>query len=406
MPNDDIGKTIQEMMDRAAAAGLEIPEIPDSITESTEIVPETVDVVLENPETVPAMIEPRTLTLSQQFAWNFEELKTALSTRIQKYTGLIVTDDNLKEMERTHKEIAGLRTKIGKFKLEVKRELEKPYQEFELQIRELLDLVASVEKPIMDQIEKYETDRKDREREKLRLLIAETAAECGLEEKYSSQIIVDEKWLNRTAKKKEVTEAIQTRVAWYLDIQSQERQAVLFKAQRAEMANLLCQTLSVGLTTPLTYEEIQPRIESMEDILAVKAFIEGEVAQRKEREQRAAQAAIEAAVATEPSPEAEVYHEYPGAEAEPPEYDDQLPVTGGQYIPDLPPMPPIPPPMPNMPPIPSQHQPRLDPPMPPAELWDVNLHISAITVAEAEELKTYMTSKGLAYQFSGYTRRV
>jgi len=407
MPKDT-AKAIQKMVDQATAAGIKIPE---TIAETPESVPETINIVPEQPETVnintetvtlPAEIElePKTLTLVQQFVWNFDEIKTALASKIEKYTGLVVTDKNLKEMEKTQKEIAGLRIKIGKFKLETKHELEKPYQEFELQIKELVNLVASVEKPIVDQIDKYEVERKDRERVKIQGLINSTATECGLEDKYSSQIVIDEKWLNRSAKKKEVTEAIQMKVAWYLDIQSQERQAAEFKAQKIEMSKLLCQSLSAGLATPLTFEEIESRVEAMTDIVAVKSYIEGEVARRKEREERAAQAAIEKVaevVAPPPIPSSPPVQEWPGAS----EYVE--PTEEEYYAPDPVPvpttLPPVPPPLP---PIQSGFMPSV----PPVELWNVDLHVSAITVAQAEDLKAYMTSKGLQYNFSGYVRSV
>ena len=380
-----------------------------SVNETAKIVPEPPETVNDTPETVyvnaetvtlPAEIElePKTLTLVQQFVWNFDEIKTALATKIEKYTGLVVNDQNLKEMEKTQKEIAGLRIKIGKFKLETKHELEKPYQEFELQIKELVNLVASVEKPIVDQIDKYEIERKDRERVRFQGLINSTATECGLEDKYSSQIVIDEKWLNRSAKKKEVTEAIQMKVAWYLDIQSQEHQAAEFKAQKVEMSKLLCQSLSAGLATPLTFEEIESRVEAMTDIVAVKSYIEGEVARRKEREERAAQAAMEKAaevVAPVPPPihDSQTCQEWPGAEVE---YEEQE-----YYVPEPVPVS-VPLPPPPLPPIQSGF---MSPVPPPIELWNVDLHVSSITVAQAEDLKAYMTSKGLQYQFSGYTRR-
>ncbi|MCM0758072.1 DUF1351 domain-containing protein [Sporomusa sphaeroides DSM 2875] len=381
----DTGELIQKMVDSATAAGLKIPE---PVTETDESVTETVDIVPENTDsvTLPAEveIEPKTLTLSQQFSWNFDELKAVLADRIKKYTGLVVNDKNLKSMERTQKEIAGLRTKIAKFKLEVKKELEKPYQEFEVQIKELLDLVASVEKPIMDQIEKYEAERKNRERAKLQGLINSTATKCGLNEKYSSQIVIDEKWLNRTAKPKEVTEAIQTRVAWYLDIQAQEHQAALFKAQKIEMAKLLCLSLSAGLATPLTFEEIESRVDGMTDILAVKSFIEEEVARRKERENRASQAAIEqaererlAALPPEPPTDYGTSHEW---------HDVEVPLPMPPVLPVMP-APPVIPIMPPLPPI-----------APVVQKWAVVLRLPAITVDQAKGFKEYLTASGIAYE--------
>lgn len=313
-------------------------------------------------EDVPVIIEPKTLELEQKFIWNFEDVKANLSDHIERYAGLVVTEENLKSMEKTQKEIAGLRTKIGKFRLAVKYDMEKPFKIFEQQINELAGLIESVEKPIKDQLEKYENQRRADKEASIKNYIAMKAQELSLEEKYTNQIVVDNKWLNRTQKWADTENDILQRLAWNLDIQSQERQAALFREQKAEMAKILCQSLSAGLGTPLTYEEIESRIDSMQDILQVKAFIEEEVTKRKDREERAAQLAIER--------------------------------KSQERV-----MPPIHPPAPRpyiaVPPPVSQG----------IERWDCDMHIVGVTVAQMEELKAFMHTKGFLYSLSNYRRK-
>ena len=230
----------------------------------------------------------------QKLSWNFEDIKKELAAHIERYANLVVNDDNLPDMEKTHKEIASLRVKISKFKTAVKRDFIKPYEQFEVEVKQLLYLVEKAEMPIKDQIDKYEAARRDKKRVEVQGWINNTATEYGLDEKYSSQIVVDEKWLNRTATKKGTIEDIQMRVAWFLDVQSKDREAETFRQQKVEMAKFLCETLSTGLVTPLSFAEVENRIDAM-DIGALRAYIENEVAKRKAREERAAQQAIERA---------------------------------------------------------------------------------------------------------------
>lgn len=230
----------------------------------------------------------------QEFQWNFEQVKQNLQEHIQQYSNLVVNEDNLKDMEKTQKEIASLRTTLGKFRLEVKRQLDKPYQVFEMQVKELAELIESAERPIKDQIDKYETMRREQKAYEVQELINKTAAELGLDEKYSSQIVIADKYLNRTQKWSDTKEDIQMKVAWYLDIQQKDRESETFRQQKIEMAKLMCETLSAGLATPLRFEEIQNRIDSF-DIGGLRKHIEDEVASRKQREERAAQIAIEKA---------------------------------------------------------------------------------------------------------------
>lgn len=76
-----------------------------------------------------------------KFQWNFAEIKQNIEGNIEKYVGLVVTDENLKDMEATQKEIASIRTKVDGFRKAVKKEMEKPYKVFEGEIKELKELI-------------------------------------------------------------------------------------------------------------------------------------------------------------------------------------------------------------------------------------------------------------------------
>lgn len=234
----------------------------------------------------------------QKLSWNFEDIKKELAAHVEMYAGLVVNEDNLPDMEKTCKEVASLRVKISKFKVAVKKDFIKPYEQFEVEIKQLLELVEKVEQPIKDQIDKYETARRDKKRVQVQEWIDKTATECGLDEKYSTQIVVDEKWLNRTATNKGTIEDIQMRVAWFLDVQAKEREAETFRQQKIEMTKFLCESLSVGLVTPVTLADIENRIDAL-DLAGLRTHIETEVSRRKEREDRAAKQALELAAKKE-----------------------------------------------------------------------------------------------------------
>lgn len=239
-------------------------------------------------------LELKTTQLSQVFAWNFEELKADLSGRIEKYRGLVVTDENLQDMEKTKREIAGLRVKIGKFKTQVKSELDKPYKKFESQIKELLLIVEDAEKPISEQLDVYEEARKEEKSRKIRNFIAMKAADIGLEQQYTSQIVVADKWLNRTQKWSDTEDDVLERIARMFETQRQDREAAAFRAEKVEMAKFMCETLSKDLATPLTFAEIENRIDNF-NLAELKEHITNLVASRKEREEKAARIALEKA---------------------------------------------------------------------------------------------------------------
>ncbi|MCX7779634.1 MAG: DUF1351 domain-containing protein [Negativicutes bacterium] len=357
---DGITGTVQ-----AITAGLDVPKMPEAVNDKPKTITKTAEIVNESTENVneatvlPAAIdlEPKTLSIVQEFKWNFDEIKQSLAGKIERYTGLVVNDDNLKDMERTQKEIASLRTKIGKFRLQVKRELEKPYAEFELQIKELLALVESVERPIKEQLEVYENKRREEKALMVQEIINEVARQLGLEGKYSSQIAIADRWLNRTITKKEIIEEIEMKAAWFLDIQTKEREAEFFRKQKIEMAKFMCEQLSAGLATPLKFEEIESRIDAM-DIMALKAYIETEVEKRREREDRAAQLAIERAETAKAAPSVQ-------------------------------------PAPPAMPPI---QFPAQQPYSPKPTKWNVVLKLPGIDFFQAQGFKDYLIANKIAYE--------
>jgi acyl carrier protein len=237
-------------------------------------------------------MELQILKNEQTFEWNFEEINKELADDIKKYTGLVVSETNLADMEKTQKKLAGLRIRLQKFRLEVKKDLDKPYQAFELQFNKLAELVESAEKPIKDQLQKYEDIRKEAKRNECQNIINAESLKLGLESKYSSQIVIDSKWINRGTTIKAITEEIQVKVCWFLDIQKQEKEAETFRQQKIEMAKFMIESLSKDLVTPLTFQDVENKIDSL-NIAELRTYIENQVQIRKEREERAIQQARE-----------------------------------------------------------------------------------------------------------------
>lgn len=237
-------------------------------------------------------MELKVLENNQIFKWNYETAKSFVAESIKQYVGLVVSETNLADMEKTQREIASLRTQLQKFRLNVKKEMEKPYDAFELQVKELAGLIESAEKPIKDQLQKYEDNRKEAKRTECEKLIVSIAAELGLEEKYRNQIVIDEKWINRGSKIKAIKEDIQMRVVYFLDQQRADKETETFRQQKIEMAQFMVESLSKDLATPLTFKDVENKIESL-NIGELRTYIENQVATRKEREERAAQLALE-----------------------------------------------------------------------------------------------------------------
>lgn len=197
---------------------------------------------------------------------NFEEVKANLIANIEKYKGLIVTEENLKDCKATHKDLAGLRNKIDGYRKDVKKEMEKPIKDFEGQCKELIGLIEEVEKPIKLGISEFDNKKKEEKRLKAQEIIANTIITLSLEKKYAEQLTVLDKYLNLSASQKSVVEDIEQRAAALKQQQNADK-------AKAEMLKATIETtlesINKTLNTQLDYKDFEKYIESGWDIARI-----------------------------------------------------------------------------------------------------------------------------------------
>lgn len=197
---------------------------------------------------------------------NFDEVKANLIANTEKYKGLIVTEESLKDCKATQKDLAGLRNKIDGYRKEVKKEMERPIKDFEGQCKELIYLIEEVEKPIKIGISEFDYKKKEEKRIKVQEIIDNTVITLGLEKKYAEQLTVLDKYLNLSASAKSVVEDIEQRAAALKQQQNADK-------AKSEMIKATIETTleSVNKTikTPLEYKDFEKYIEFGWDIARI-----------------------------------------------------------------------------------------------------------------------------------------
>lgn len=220
-------------------------------------------------------VEPQVISTTG-FNWNYEKVKEFITAVTEKYDGLIVTDENLADMKKAKAELVSTRTKLTKFGKEVKAELKKPYDTFNKQIAELEDIVRSREAGLDEQLNKYEEKRRSDVISKIQAAYSKKAEELGLPyEKY--HLIVEDKWLNKTAKWADVEAGIAKEVSEQVKALHESEMAEKLKAAQEESAKLYCQlaSLKAGLKTPVTVKNIVLTGDTKADWAAIdKAVLE------------------------------------------------------------------------------------------------------------------------------------
>lgn len=221
---------------------------------------ETVDVIVQ-----PA-IEPQVIDSNLTMTWNNAELAKYLEEKLEKYNGLVVTEDNLKEMKSVLKEIVSIRTKLTRFGADKKRELKIPYNTFTSELEQVLAVVSRVENPIANQIGEFEQREMLKRKDFVLNTIAEKSQALGIREEYANRVLPNPKWWeNKTAKMSDVTIAIDEMLKGVLEQQKNDDDLKRMQDEKIEMIKMKIDLFNqnYALDTPIQYEEIQHRLNNV-----------------------------------------------------------------------------------------------------------------------------------------------
>lgn len=215
---------------------------------------ETVDVIVQ-----PA-IEPQVIDSNLTLTWNNAELAKYLEEKLEKYNGLVVTEDNLKEMKSVLKEIVSIRTKLTRFGADKKRELKIPYNTFTAELEQVLAVVSRVENPIANQIGEFEQQEMLKRKETVLKMIEDKAQSLGIREEYKNRVMPNPKWWeNKTAKMSDVALSIEEMLKGVFEQQQNDDDLKRMQAEKVEMIKMKIDLFNqnYALDTPIQYEEIQ-----------------------------------------------------------------------------------------------------------------------------------------------------
>lgn len=221
---------------------------------------ETVDVIVQ-----PA-IEPQVIDSNLTLTWNNAELAKYLEEKLEKYNGLVVTEDNLKEMKSVLKEIVSIRTKLTRFGTDKKRELKIPYNTFTAELDQVLAVVSRVENPIANQINEFEQQEMLKRKETVLKMVEDKTQSLGIREEYKNRVMPNPKWWeNKTAKMSDVALAIEEMLKGVLEQQQNDDELKRMQAEKVEMIKMKIDLFNqnYGLDTPIQYEEIKHRVDNI-----------------------------------------------------------------------------------------------------------------------------------------------
>ena len=160
------------------------------------------------------MLEMRMTTdletaLPAVIGFNFEELKTELTERLDHYNNLVVTEDAIKEAKADLAKLRKLKDAIDTRRKEVKRQCMAPYNTFEAQVKELTALIDAPVAAINGQVKAFEEQEKQKKNEEITAAYDELAPD-DIKEIVPLHRILDPKWLNKGTTMKSIRDDIST----------------------------------------------------------------------------------------------------------------------------------------------------------------------------------------------------
>lgn len=247
------------------------------------------------------IIEPQILSADLNVTTNFEDVKKNLQIITEKYKGLVVTDQNQKDMEKTLREVVSLRTSIQKFEVNGKRKLRKPVDQFAEACKELLKIVNEAERPLREQLDAYEARRQEGVTKVILHKYEEMALDAGIREEFRSCEILS-KWMNKTAKLKDIYEDISRLVSEQATAQKQHDDLKELRNSRRELALLQIEKSNrdYALATPITEDFLTDELlDTSAEI--IKNTINEEALRRHEMDENARQVSSPAVSAPPPA---------------------------------------------------------------------------------------------------------
>ena len=146
--------------------------------------------------------------LPKTIGFNYAELKTALEASLQRYQGLIVTEDAIKEAKEDRAKLNALKKAIDAKRKEVKKRSLQPYEEdFEPKCKELVAMIDAPVLRIDQQIKDFDEKRKAEKMVEIENVYADSVSPT-LKQIIPLSRIFDHKWLNKTVSLEKVKDEI------------------------------------------------------------------------------------------------------------------------------------------------------------------------------------------------------
>lgn len=145
------------------------------------------------------------LQLPEAIAFNYEEIKQGLTEKVSYYETIVYTDEQISEAKKDKANLNKLKNAMNDERKRIQKEYMQPFNVFKEKIDELIEIVDKPVKMIDRQVKAYE----DKEKQDKLEAIKELFNSIGFQPFVKLEMIMDEKWLNKSESMKKIEEQMQ-----------------------------------------------------------------------------------------------------------------------------------------------------------------------------------------------------
>ena len=164
---------------------------------------------------------------------------------------------------------------------------------FEAEVNEVLKVVYDAEKPLAEQIKYFDEKEVQAKTETINKFIEQMVEKYNVRAEYAEQLQRDKRWLNKTAKMKDIETSIEGMMIEIAKRQQSDDDYKQILAEKKGMIEFVVDTCNqqYELATPITFDECWGVVKDM-PLDQAREFINAKFAKRNEMEE-AARASIE-----------------------------------------------------------------------------------------------------------------
>ena len=151
-----------------------------------------------------------TMPNPKPIVFNFDELKSDLTTALKDYESRVYTEDTIAEAKEDRAKLNKLKKAINDERIAREKEYMQPFNEFKAQAKELCDMIDTASSGIGEQLEAFEQKRLEEKTSHIQSLFNDVASNYDLPF-ITLEKVKNDKWINKSTSDKAIIEEITER---------------------------------------------------------------------------------------------------------------------------------------------------------------------------------------------------